>query len=218
MPVGCFANANGRAAKQGWFMKWSFRIILITTILLSSCGNLTETNPSIFGSVVDSNGLPIEGINIAVIQEENRVDVYSATDGSFSAELPTSTNSNWTVEIVGINCTSKIMANCVLTGYFELFQSIDVTVPLSKPITFIFEKATTTIKGKAPVSGLRIFAFRNDGANSWGESLNDGTFELPASDGIWDVYAVDLNSDQESEHVGLEIINGTSNFVSLKTP
>lgn len=199
-------------------MKWTIKLILIATFLLSSCGNPAETTPSIFGSVVDSDGLPIEGINIAVIQEEKRVDVYSATDGSFSAELPRSTNSNWTLEIVGINCTSKIMTNCVLTGYFELFQSVDVTVPLSEPVIFIFEKATTTIKGKVPVSGIRIFAIRSDGANSWGESLNDGTFELPASDGVWDVYAVDLNSDQESEHVGLEIINGTSKFVSLKIP
>ena len=199
-------------------MKSSFRIILIATLLLSSCGNLTESTLSIFGSVVDSDGLPIEGINIAVIQEEKRVDVYSASDGSFSAELPTSTNPNWNVQIVGINCTSKIMTNCVLTGYFELFQSTDVTVPLSEPITFIFEKATTTIKGKVPVSGMRIFAIRSDGATSWGESLNDGTFELPASDGIWDVYVVDLNSNQEGEHVSLEINNGTSNFVSLKTP
>ena len=199
-------------------MKWSFKIILISTLLLSSCANLNQTTPSIFGSVVDSDGLPIEGINIAVIQEEKRVDVYSATDGSFRTELPDSTNSNWNVEIVGINCTSKIMTNCLLTGYFELFQSIDVTVPLSEPIILIFEKATTTIKGKVPVSGIRIFAIRSDGANSWGESSNDGTFELPASDGLWDVYAVDLNSNQESEHIDLEIINGTSNFVNLKIP
>lgn len=196
-------------------MKWLFKIILIATFLLSSCGGPVETPPSIFGSVVDSDGLPIEGINIAVIQEEKRVDVYSATDGSFSAELPKSTNSNWTLEIVGINCTSKIMSNCLLTGYFELFRSIDVTVPLSEPITFIFEKATTTIKGKVSISGVRIFAIRSDGANSWGTSLIDGTFELPASDGMWNVYAVDLNSNQESEHIDLEIINGISKFVSL---
>ncbi|MFN8382931.1 MAG: carboxypeptidase-like regulatory domain-containing protein [Anaerolineales bacterium] len=199
-------------------MKWSFRIMLLVTLLLASCGNPTESKQSIFGSVVDSDGLPIEGINIAVIQKENRVDAYSAADGSFSAELPTSTDPNWNVEIVGINCTSKVMTNCVLTGYFESFQNTDVTVPLSKPVTFVFEKATTSIKGKAPVSGLRIFAIRSDGANSWGESLNDGAFELPASDGKWDVYAIDLNSNQESEHVSLEINNGISDSVNLTFP
>ncbi len=199
-------------------MKWSFKIILITTLLFSSCNNPTQPTQSIFGSVVDSDGLPIEGINIAVIQEEKRLDVYTAGDGSFSVELPRSTKSNWTLDIVGINCESKIMTDCLLTGYFELFQSIDVTVPLSKPITFVFEKATTTIKGKVAASGIRIFAIRSDGATSWGESIYEGTFELPASDGIWDVFAVDLNSGQESEHISLEIINGTSNFVNLKTP
>ena len=199
-------------------MKSSFKIILIAAVLLSSCGDLTESKSSIFGIVVDSDGLPIEGINIAVIQEEKRVDTYSASDGSFSADLPMSTNPNWNVQIVGIDCTSKVMKNCVLTGYFELFQSTDVTVPLSEPITFIFEKATATIKGKVPASEMRIFAIRSDGANSWGESLNDGTFELPASDGFWDVYAVDIISSQEGEHVSLEIKNGTSNFVSLKAP
>jgi len=205
-------------AKQGWFMKWSFRIMLIATLLVSSCGNFIEVPPSILGSVVDSNGLPIEGINLAIVQEEKRVDAYSAADGKFSAVLPASTNPNWKVEIVGINCTSKVMVNCALTGYFEQFQSIDVTVPLPEPVTFIFEKATTTIKGKVFLGGLRIFAIRSDGANSWGESFNDGSFELPASDGIWDVYAVDLNSGQESDHISLEVINGISNFVSLKFP
>lgn len=198
-------------------MKWSFAIILIVALLLSGCSN-PATPPSIFGRVVDSDGLPIEGINIAVVQEEKRVDAYSAANGSFSAELPMSTNPNWNAEIVGINCASKVMTNCILTGYFELFHSISVTAPVSEPVIFIFEKATTTIKGEVSVSGIRIFAIRSDGANSWGESFSDGAFELPASDGMWNVYAVDLISNQESEHIDLEVINGASKFVSLKMP
>lgn len=199
-------------------MKWSSKLILIATLLLSSCGSLTESAPSIYGSVVDSDGLPVEGINIAVEQQEKRVDVYSAADGSFSAELPKSTSPNWNARIVGIDCTSKVMTNCVLTGYFESPQEIDVTVPLSEPVTFVFEKATTTIKGDVPVGGMRIFAIRSDGASSWGTSLEDGAFELPASDGIWDVYALDINTDQEGKHVKLEIKNGISDFVSLTIP
>ncbi len=172
----------------------------------------------IFGNVVDSEGYPIEGINLAINQGDQRVDVYSGVNGSFSTYLPSSTNPIWNVQVVGIKCSSRVMNNCMLTGYFELTQGMNVTLPLSKPITFIFEKATTMIKGKVPASGIRIFANRSDGASSWGQSLNDGTFELPASDGIWDVYAANLNPYQEGEHISLEIINGQSNFVNLKIP
>lgn len=199
-------------------MKSSYKLFLIVILLLSSCGRLAKATPGIFGSVIDSDGKPVDGINIAVTQGGQRVDVYSAPDGSFSAELPASTNPNWRVEIVGINCTSRVMSDCVLTGYFESPQSMDVTVPLSAPVKFVFEKATTSITGKVPASGIRIFAIRNDGATSWGESSGDGTFALPASDGIWDVYAKDLISNQEGDHVSLEIANGNSNFVDLKAP
>jgi hypothetical protein len=165
---------------------------------------------TIVGSVTGSDGKPIGAVDVAVIQGQARVDVNSGSDGTFSATIPRTSNPDWNVQVVGIGCTSGVM-DCNsgnMVGYFEQTFNVNVTVPQSQPIAFIFEKATTVIQGQVPAGGLRIFAARSDGALSWGTSSSSGAFKLPAGDGSWEVYAVKFNPRAESSHVTVTIAGG----------
>jgi serine/threonine protein kinase len=174
-----------------------------------------DTSLEISGKVVDSLGVPIEGINIAVTQSGDdyfRIDTYSTDDGTFHASLPRDSSGTWAVQIVGINCKSRIMdSSCNLSGYFDLHDMEIIELPQKEPVVFVYEKATTVIRGTVidrqgqPVSDIRIFADRSDGARSWTGSSDSGEFELPASDGSWEVYAFRFDPRAESEHIRVDI-------------
>jgi len=189
----------------------------VFTVTQDGCSPYCPLQVTISGKVIDSLNNPIDGINIAITQSAQRVDVYSDINGDFQTSVPNTGNSIWNAQIVGIMCTSRIMdpTSCNLKGYFELKYYMDVDASQSQPAVFIFEKATTVIKGKISVNGIRIFAIRSDGARSWISSSDTGDFELPASAGSWDVYAVSFTpSWKEGQHIKVEII-GTESPTSI---
>ena len=95
------------------------------------------------GKIVDKQQQPIVGINLAVTQgmrtNQVRIDVYSDSEGKFYAYLPETASGPWTVEIVGILCTSSIMdANCKYSGHFAT-NAFTIMVPDDVAIPLVFE-------------------------------------------------------------------------------
>jgi uncharacterized protein YraI len=95
------------------------------------------------GKVVDKQQHPIPDINLAVTQgmqpNQVRMDVYSDSEGKFYAYLPETASGPWTVEIVGIMCTSPIMdANCKYSGHFAT-NAFTIIVPDDVAIPLVFE-------------------------------------------------------------------------------
>lgn len=179
---------------------------------------INSSPATIIGRVIDSLGVPVDGINLAMMNGDFRVDSYSDKNGDFTAEVIQGCNPIWNVQIVGISCSSRVMdpSTCLLKGYFERNYSENIAVPQSQPLIFTYEKATTVMNGTVidlqgvPISDVRVFAFRSDNARSWGASLENGKFALPASDGSWDAYAVKFNPWTEGTHVNVNIVNGVA--------
>jgi hypothetical protein len=180
----------------------------------------------ISGKAVLSSGEPVEGIMIAISSsspdgEYVRTDTYTNADGIFSFYAPTKWA--WRVSKVGIRCGSTLLdAQCHNRGYFELrprnqgYAPQTVHVPQTNPIVFTYERATTTITGRVidrqgrGVGGRRLEAVRSDGATVWEKSSASGQFELPASDGDWEVYVRRLNPWGEGPHVAVTITQGNA--------
>jgi serine/threonine-protein kinase len=179
----------------------------------------------IFGFVNDSLGKPIDGINVAIWQgsgdAEYRQDAYSNSEGYFQADVPISEGPVWNVEAVGILCSSRIMdpADCSLNGYFESSDYASVAVPQSQPVFFVYEKANNVLRGNVPRGNTRVIAERSDGATSWGTSSDSGNFELPISDGSWEVYSLKFDPRTEGQRIRVEVTGGNPPApISLTAP
>lgn len=99
---------------------------------------------TITGRIVDQNQQPIPGVNLAVMKgngsENVRTDIYSDSEGNFYAYLPEDTTGPWTLEIVGVLCTSSIMdANCKYSGDFST-DAFTIMVPgdIAIPLIFVY--------------------------------------------------------------------------------
>ena len=97
----------------------------------------------ITGKVLDQNGEPVNAINMALIQREGeesmRTDAFSTQDGTFYAYLPLDSQPPWTVQVVGVGCTSRIMdADCKHSGTFDPAVITLEALPPSKEIVFTY--------------------------------------------------------------------------------
>ena len=97
------------------------------------------------GIVVDSAGVPINLITIAISQiidgNEQRTDAQTGEDGTFHAYLPAISQGIWSVQVVGIGCKSRIAsAECTYSGFFENFGQAIIALPQSDPITFTYRE------------------------------------------------------------------------------
>jgi serine/threonine-protein kinase len=211
--------------RTGWIMtEWlsvDGNLDSVPVVELPADSDITR----IFGFVNDSLGKPIDGINVAIWQgsgdAEYRQDAYSNSEGYFQADVPINAGPVWNVEAVGISCSSRIMdpANCSLNGYFELSDYASVAVPQSQPILFVYEKANTVLRGNVPRGNTRVIAERSDGARSWGTSSDSGDFELPISDGSWEVYSVRFDPRTEGQRIRVEVTGGNPPApISLTAP
>jgi hypothetical protein len=183
----------------------------------------------ISGRVIDSSAEPVNGVNIAVLKRlvdtTLRTDAYSGEDGTFYAYIPLDSTGNWEAQIVGVKCDSRIVDDsCNIDGYIVYSSRILFEPTLFSPLIFMYEIATTTINGSvADVDGqsvsMRVFADRSDGAYSYTLSSTSGEFLIPASDGVWDVYAIQYNPRAEGEHVTVHVVNGQqTESVDLVSP
>ncbi|MCJ7624142.1 MAG: SH3 domain-containing protein [Anaerolineaceae bacterium] len=172
----------------------------------------------ISGRVIDSSAEPVNGVNVAVLKRlvdaTLRTDAYSGEDGTFYAYIPLDSTGNWEAQIVGVRCDSRIVDdNCNIDGHIVYSSRILFEPTLFSPLVFMYEIATATINGTVADAGgqpvsMRIFADRSDGAYSYILSAASGEFLIPASDGVWDVYAIQYNPNVEGDHVTVQVVNG----------
>ena len=192
---------------------------------------LEEVTESIMvaGRVIDSDAMPVEGALVAVLQrltgETLRTDAVSGEDGYFYAYIPKQSIGIWEAQIVGLNCTSRLMnENCNLKEHFYYSYRVIFEPPPISPILFLFQVATTYISGTLtdaedkPVT-LRVFAERSDGAYAFALADNEGGFSIPVGPGTWKVYAMQYNPNLEGEAVTVEIVaEEPPDPVSIKAP
>jgi SH3-like domain-containing protein len=100
---------------------------------------------SVLGKVTDASGNGIAGVDVAVTQQSSgktlRTDAISTRDGSFYAYLPAGSTGTWTVQIVGVDCTSPIIeANCAYSGKFDQGGKITADLAQLQPIVFVYRK------------------------------------------------------------------------------
>lgn len=160
---------------------------------------ISSDRAAITGGVVDGEGEGIGGIVVAAThtggQAVPRVDATTASDGSFTLYMSPGGATNWTVEIAGVGCDSRIVNDrCQLFGYFAAVPEVDVTLPAEEPVTLVYEDATSFIAGTVvdsndnPVGdGIAVGAEREDGARTAGLTSSTGKFVLPAGPGVWTV-------------------------------
>lgn len=179
-----------------------------------------ENSFNIKGIVADSNAQPIEGVSIALIplsgNQSYRIDTVSGPDGNFYAYVPVNSYTSWRVSIVSVRCGSRIAdANCGVSNYFAIKETMNLVLPQLDPLEFVYQQATTYITGTVrdwqgnPAGDFRVFSERtNDGARAWGTTLENGSFTLPAADGVWEVYAALLSPRVDGERVTVQITAG----------
>lgn len=133
LPEGASIWILGRAKGNDWFLVrdesnhagWvAAEFVYITTPITQIPFFAVTDAVVITGKAVDDQQNPIPGVDFAVYPANSsgqvRTDVYSDESGNFYAYLPTSAGGAWTIEIVGIMCTSPIMdSNCKHSGQFK---------------------------------------------------------------------------------------------------
>jgi SH3-like domain-containing protein len=208
-PNGDWIEIEDAAGKKGWVYAEMLTLEgeLATLPVLETPESLV-----IFGKVIDSSGQPINGVQVQVTAQLFQIAVqfvtHSGADGIFYAYFPPRTVGVWLVQIIGTECDSRIVdGNCNVVEYILYNDSAYVQLPATAPLVFVYEKASNTIPGTVQdasgkvVSSMRVFATRSDGASASAISSATGSFTLPASPGVWKVYAVQFNPTLEGEAV-----------------
>ncbi len=216
------ARAKGnqwvKVQSNGGQTGWMYAVhLLFTTDLNNIPIEEIENSFNVKGLVADSNGQPIGGVSIALLPKNGnqsfRIDTVSGSDGTFYAYVPVNSYTSWRVTITSVRCGSRITDdNCYVSHYFTIKENIDLVLPQLDPLEFVYQQATTYITGTVkdwqgnPAAKMRVFAERtSDGARAWGSTLEDGSFTLPAADGVWEVYAALLSPTIEGARVTVQI-------------
>ena len=171
---------------------------------------------SINGKIIDQNGQTINGVQVQVTAQLYDFAVEFVTrsnaDGYFYTFFPPDTVGVWLVEIIGTDCDSRIVdGNCNVVEYFLYNGSAYVQLPATSPLVFVYEAASSHINGSvqdasgAAQTNVRVFATRSDGATAEALSSNTGSFVLPASPGVWEVYTMQPTPYLEGKRVRVEV-------------
>lgn len=171
---------------------------------------------SINGKIIDQNGQTINGVQVQVTAQLYDFAVEfvtrSNTDGYFYTYFPPDTVGVWLVEIIGTDCDSRIVdGNCNVVEYFLYNGSTYVQLPATSPLVFVYEAASSHINGTvqdasgAAQTNVRVIATRSDGATAEALSSNTGSFVLPASPGVWEVYTMQPTPYLEGKRVRVEV-------------
>lgn len=235
--VGEFVYAKGRDPENNWIYvdyddPEAGRVLTgwMSADYLQVYGNIQDlplapypNDLVVRGSVIDTEGnlIPNVKINVVVWINEDRADTTQSTtdsNGEFVFYLPENFYGQAvTIEAIGPNCGSPMVnSNCEMQ-YFEVVDSEIVTIPFSGSVTFVYEKATSFLKGKVTTRGgwaldkMIVYAQREeDGADS--QTLTDiGEFVLPLGEGTWRIIAIRTIiywPDQESDPIFVLITPG----------
>ena len=225
LPLGSNVTALGMAPGNDWVeiedensqTGWVFADLLTLDGDLATLPLLEAPQSlSINGKVIDQNGQTINGVQVQVTAQlfDFAVEVVtrSNADGYFYTFFPPDTVGVWLVEIIGTDCDSSIVdGNCNVVEYFLYNGSAYVQLPATSPLVFVYESASSHINGTVQDAGgaaqtnVRVLATRSDGATAEALSSNTGTFVLPASPGIWEVYTMQPTPYLEGERVRVEV-------------
>ncbi len=153
VPKGTHVSVIGKAAGDEWVFAESTdgKTGWLSTSFLQLHGSLSSLEEIpvkasfiVEGQVVDSAGTPINGVVLAVYKgqgpDQLRTDATSNASGRFYAYLPLGADGSWTVEVVGIGCSSWIMdSNCRYHGVFSAHGKETIQPPVSEPLYFVFD-------------------------------------------------------------------------------
>ena len=195
-PDGNWLQVLMRDGKTGWM---SADFLDVADSLEDLPAVISTESLAITGQVVDGAGEGIGGIVVAATHTGGgpvpRVDVTTASDGAFTLYMRPGGETEWTVQIAGVGCDSRIVNDrCQLFGYYAAVPQVDVVLPSEEPVTLAYADATSFIAGTVldaegnPVGDdVRVSAAREDGARTFGLTSSTGKFVLPAADGMWTV-------------------------------
>ena len=98
----------------------------------------------VVGRVEGSDGLPVGDIKVALFQVvggiEKRTETLSDGEGNFYLYLPETSDGEWTVQVVGYRCASRIVEqNCQYSGSFRDNGVAVVKMPQSAPVVFVYD-------------------------------------------------------------------------------
>jgi hypothetical protein len=166
---------------------------------------------TIYGTVTDENGTPINGVRVAALhQTENgelRDDTPTNDNGEYTIYVPSDIPGPFDVQITAVNCDSWISVwleggDCAVLDYFQNEWRSTEFVPLANPVHFYFEQAVTQLEGKIHYAdgwgypGVLVKATRlEDGIESERVSPSDGRFSIPLGYGTWEVVAIRFERD-----------------------
>jgi hypothetical protein len=130
-----------------------FRVGWMLAIFLEIEGDITHLPVQavtdsyiIHGRVTDTNGQPVDGINFAIFNVgspngQPRTEGATNDEGVFFAYLPSDSQGEWSVSLVGINCESSIMdADCNYEGQFTPSSRVISELPAIEPLTFVYQE------------------------------------------------------------------------------
>ena len=201
-------NPNGNGMVVGW-MNTSYLQIssYLGTIPIGSWPQET----TLYGTVTDENGIPINAVRVAVIYttetSEVRADTPTNENGEFAIFLPDRISGPFDVQITAVNCNSRISVwledgECEVQDFFPVEWRSTEFIPLSEPVHFYYEEAVTKLEGKISYAdgwgfpGILVKATRlEDGVDSERVSPNNGRFSIPLGYGTWEVVAIRFERD-----------------------
>ncbi len=96
------------------------------------------------GRVEGDDGLPIGDIKVTLFQgvgdDQSSTDAVTDSEGNFYTYLPETSQGEWTVQVVGYRCSSRIVEeNCQFSGVFRNDGLAVVEVPQVNPVVFVYE-------------------------------------------------------------------------------
>lgn len=184
---------------------------------------------TIRGIVKTAEDEPLPGIVISIVLQTDTLDlsaeVTSDAAGQFELYVPEITTDPFHVQIRTFDCDSPVVnLNCLLDGYIILQDEVFLFPAQGEGIEFVFEAAELTLSGNVvnsagvAVNGGTVQATRDDGAVSYGRSDALGDFDLPISEGIWDVVVITYNPYEESDPVQVEVADEAPEPIEVTLP
>jgi uncharacterized protein YraI len=172
-------------------------------------------------NVFDTEGYPVNDVNVAVIYEEAgveyRQDSYTDSAGVSLTYFPLGYHGKVvSVEIVATGCSSSIMnEDCQMIDHFYHSNFENAELPYEGFVDFTFEVASNHLVGYVidqygtRVSGVQVRGSRtDDDAYSIAYSDDEGNFILPIGPGNWDIFTQSFNPTIEGDRYSLVDYNG----------
>ncbi|MEN8241969.1 MAG: SH3 domain-containing protein, partial [Chloroflexota bacterium] len=201
-------NPNGNGQIVGWL---NSSYLQISSYLGTIPIGVWPQEMTIYGSVTDENGVPINAVRVAAVYTQGDTEIRADTPtneiGEFAIYLPQRISGPFDVQITAVNCNSRISVlledgECEIQEYFPVVWRSTEFIPMSQAVHFYYEKAATSLTGKISYAdgwgypGILIKATRlEDNIDSEAVSPSNGRFFIPLGFGTWEVVAIRFERD-----------------------